>query len=586
MRATMNVFRFYIKIALLTCFSIMSSLHAATLNCVGVLGNSGEQGETTVRFSKKRDVRNSRVGIGIVVDDQQTIWTRAGIGQLNRYSYDGRLLGIYKLPEYRPNHLDSMTRAGDFIVMQLGSQIYTLPFTAKPGEVPKKLDLTPAKIGDSDDPHTFLMLDMNKNLFFVNPVTAEKKIVFAFKDKVPNAFKLAQDQTIYCLFGKTVRFIKDGILSNQEDAHEIRGQGIQLVDGFWYISSWHGTLKRFDQNFKPSPGIVLGGTSGTFIGKVAGNYEISRPDKLIKIAKNLFAVSGLGGIVHLLEWLPNESRFEIVRRIGSKNMIGHMLAVDNAGRVMVPGGVWYWSDLPDTPLRHGFGTGGHGQPVILDNDIVVSTAYKYGSKPSITWGRLGTSLKEHANEKTHPFLKHTSGMVILKKDKKHIAYMIDPEGSTQRVIIDERRGRPSQMLGAFEISTTPAIKNFTTIAKVNDNKVLVGGDGFVVEFDSTHVDKWKEIKRWKNWGDNPEDSFGDEIYLCGDSKNLWVSDTKRQRILGFDIKNGEHIASFGTLDTTGDNLKSFNHPTIISGRSGRVVVFDSENERILKFEIK
>ena len=101
-----------------------------------------------------------------------------------------------------------------------------------------------------------------------------------------------------------------------------------------------------------------------------------------------------------------------------------------------------------------------------------------------------------------------------------------------------------------------------------------------------HVDEWKEIKRWKKWSENPEDGFGDEIYLGGDSKNLWVSDTKRQRILGFDIKSGEQMTSFGTLDKTGDDLKSFSHPTVISGRSGRVVVYDSKNERILKFELK
>src|SRR5438128_12694 len=69
-----------------------SSANAETLRCFGVLGNSGEQGSTLVRFGEK-----PAAGMGVVFDRWGSLWDRAGEGVLNRYAPDGRLLASYRV---------------------------------------------------------------------------------------------------------------------------------------------------------------------------------------------------------------------------------------------------------------------------------------------------------------------------------------------------------------------------------------------------------------------------------------------------------------------------------------------------------
>src|SRR4051812_41595275 len=79
---------------------------AESLTCVGVLGNSGEQGKALVRFGDK-----PARGIGVMCDRFGALWDRGGAGVLNRYAADGRLLGQYRIPD-GTNNSDQLALAG------------------------------------------------------------------------------------------------------------------------------------------------------------------------------------------------------------------------------------------------------------------------------------------------------------------------------------------------------------------------------------------------------------------------------------------------------------------------------------------
>ena len=69
-----------------------ASLQAEVIPCDGILGNSGEQGASLVRFEGA-----VASGMGIVCDRYGSLWDRGGAA-LNRYAVDGRLLASYQLP--------------------------------------------------------------------------------------------------------------------------------------------------------------------------------------------------------------------------------------------------------------------------------------------------------------------------------------------------------------------------------------------------------------------------------------------------------------------------------------------------------
>jgi DNA-binding beta-propeller fold protein YncE len=107
-----------------------------------------------------------------------------------------------------------------------------------------------------------------------------------------------------------------------------------------------------------------------------------------------------------------------------------------------------------------------------------------------------------------------------------------------------------------------------------------------VEFTRDGDMNWTESKRWSAWGERPEEKFGEKVTVSADSGKLWVSDTTRHRVLCFDAVSHKLLGSFGTADTAGDDMESVNSPQTLVARGDRAVVFDSGNQRLLKFELK
>ena len=112
------------------CFT-QCDTRAAQITCAGVLGNSGEQGQTLVRFGSA-----PANGLGTVYDETGSLWDRGGDGVLNRYALDGRLL---RLPTKSRRAMsrctnDRITRVGNNLryTSDISGKLYKLPLDAAP----------------------------------------------------------------------------------------------------------------------------------------------------------------------------------------------------------------------------------------------------------------------------------------------------------------------------------------------------------------------------------------------------------------------------------------------------------------------
>ncbi|HEY3321952.1 MAG TPA: hypothetical protein VGP72_15910 [Planctomycetota bacterium] len=564
-----------------------------------VLGNSGEQGAALVRFgnvaasAKGPIAGGTAAGMGVVCDSKGTLWDRGGAGTLNRYAADGRLLAQYKIPAgvsgsdqialVAPASVPAGT-APEKLVLQLQNKLYTLSTSAAPGTEPKALN----RDSNCISPSSFkglLATAQKGSVFLLNPETGDAKEIAATKD--PHFIELGPDGALYAVVdGKARKFVDGKEVTAGTEAGATGwpkgspGERPQYLDGAFYGHAWHGTIRRFSATLEPDPGVVLGGASGSFIGHLDQNSELSNGRGMAKVRENLYAVSGFGGTMHLLQWDGAKRQMEIIRRIGCVPFCNG-LALDRGGQVWWHFGAWKWEDAPDTPISQGINAPEEiGQPVMLDSDVMVAPAWMWG-KPSFYFGPLKEEVHVDRIEKNCAMLRGQVASAVYKEKDKLVLLAIDKSGKGASFNIGPD-GRYHSDIGPVTLQTASPVKEWTALSTKDATTLLGSADGAVIELKLDGKD-WKETRRWSNWGD---DKFGSRIFLSADSGRLWVSDCDRHRVLVFDPSTGKLLCSFGKLDAAGNDLSTFDKPGRIAARGERAVVHDAGNQRLVKLRMK
>jgi hypothetical protein len=354
---------------------------AGTIACDGVLGNSGERGATVVRFGT-----TPRRGMGVAVDRFGSLWDRAWEGTLNRYAPDGRLLTQYPLPKGGGDR-DQLALVGDTLVIQVNGGLYTLPVTAPAGTEPAPLKRE-SELISFNAVNGRVASKLKADVFLVDPATGDAKKAADVKDA--HAIELGPDGALYVSVDGRMRKVIGGAESTEGGWPKgAPGERAQLLDGFWYGHAWHGTVRRFSAALDPDPGVILGGASGSFIGHLDQNPELSNGRGMARLREGLYAVSGIGGILHLLQWNGEKQQMEIVRRIGAVPAC-RGLGLDRQGNDRWFAGSRRWDDRPDTPLRFGVNgpeVPGVGQAAMLDGDQMVAPGRLWG-QPAVYHGPL------------------------------------------------------------------------------------------------------------------------------------------------------------------------------------------------------
>lgn len=544
--------------------TVFSTIHAETLRCVGVLGNSGEQGETLVRFGKK-----AASGMGVVHDASGELWDRAGADRLNRYAVDGRLLGTYPLKGSGSSHdRDRLIRIGDVLMMKLGSKLFTLPLDAPTGTAPTPLKVEANRL--SFNTHEgFAAAALGKRVFLVNAAGETRAMGEAMHNV--DDIEIGPEGTIYFSNSGKLYRIENG------EAKAAPGNAAQWLNGHWYGTAWHGTLRRFDANLLPDPGVVLGGASGSFIGYVEGNHELNDGNGLAHLRGSLFAASGTQGVLHLMEWKPQ--RFTILRRIGAVAAC-RALSIDGKNRIWHHAGYWEWKDGPDAPLRHS--TPPPDEPgffgaAALPSGVTVAPGLRWGNKT------LYRSTDADGPALLSDDVALPDGAVasaVFPMDGRQVLWVVNAGGEGMAFFLGND-GTHQGSAGSCKLHTTVPLDGLTSLAG-GDGLLYAAANGHVIEFSQDKMD-WRETQRWNSWGENAE-QFGGEIHLTYHDGGLWVSDTLKHRVIRFDPTTRKPMASFGEAGKAGDSLLLLNEPRAIASREKLAVVFDSSNQRLMKLE--
>jgi hypothetical protein len=546
------------------------SAPATEVVCDGVLGNSGEQGSSLVRFGNA----GSR-GIGTAVDRFGSLWDRAGKGVLNRYAADGRLLGSYRIPHHEGGN-DQLALVGDTLVLLLGNRLHTLAVTAPPG-TEAAATRSEAKCLSFASLKGRVAIAQGDRILWFDPASGATEAIAELKDI--ESLEVGGDGAVYAKSRNQIH--RFGAGANDGWPKAAPGERPQLIDGWWYGHAWHGTIRRADANLDPDPGVILGGASGHFIGHLDQNSELSNCRGMAKLWDGVFALSGMGGVLQLASWDGAARQLTIMRRIGAVPTC-RGLGLDRDGNVYHHTGVWQWHDGPDAPLRFQINTPeGLGQVVMLDDRRMVAAANLWG-KPSFLHGELTGEVKTDRIEKDCALPKNTVGAAVYPGESGWTLLTILPDGTANAFALDGE-GRYRSDRPAVTLATAHPVKEWTSLAVVGD-ALLAAGDGHLIAF-ARDGGNWKEAKRWNAWGGAPEQKFGMRIHIGSDGKTLVVADRERHRVLGFAADGGAPAWSFGTPDKPGTDLASIDRPETVAIRNGRVVVYDAGNQRVLKLRL-
>jgi len=561
--------------ALLLAFGIggSSPARAGTLSIEGVLANSGEQGPTLARFGDGK----TRRSIGLIQDGHGSLWSSGIDREIIRYTLDGRRLATYRTPEFGPPHEgDSFTLCGDTLILKIKKKLYTLPLEAEPGSEVIPLDIEATRLAPrAHDGWAYAAAE--DRVFRVNPQGITEEVGRA--EGEISGLEIGPEGVPYLrIRGEMLR--RQQMIRLDEPTNPLTAPGWRphWLNGAWFGFAGHGTIRRFNRDLEPEPGVVLGGNSGSFIGYVPGNYELADPRGIAWLGGHRYAVGGVSGMVHLLIWSPREQRFEIVRRIGPLKRCD-ALALDSRGRVWFHGGVLHWSDGPDTPLVHGTpGAGAEGGPepfaaANLPGDRFIAPMANEKSGGALCSG----SMDGPANRFSADLIGKTycaAAVVILSK--RTALLMTDAKGAGIALFFNQGSGKPGDKAGEVVLQGSAPVGNLTSLTSDGRERLWAGAGGSLIEF-RPEGDRWREVKRWAVPG-------ADELHLSWSNERLWVSDTANHRLLVYDANTAALVAEAGTGGKPGDDLASFHSPRALSANGDRAVVFDAGNQRLLRVQ--
>lgn len=553
----------------------------------GILANSGEAGNTLIHSQQQ----TGRTGTNVTVDRYGRLWARAGRGQLNCYETDGRLVRSYAI-DRNSTHLDRVVATDRLIVMLIRGVVWTLPVNASANTKPKRLRKDVQQMAsDAYDNKVFVQLKDNSFQWLdpsngkLDPVHIEPA-----PTRSPDLI-VGPDGRIYLDYDRKVhRYTHGKEVVNNGWPKLATAERLQCFGDTWFGHTWHSTIKRFDADLDPAPGVVLGGASGSFIGFLPENPEIINGRSMVKLRENVYAIGGIEGVIHLLYYDKAQQRMQLVRRIGSLTDCP-TLAINERGIIWAAGGIWSWDGLPDTPMPEGDRAGQTmSQMTIMPNGYAVCYSNRYG-KPAVSFGpylqngMTRVSVKGIDTKKlAAPLAKNYPAAAVIKFKNRLCLMMVSDKGQGRALRISDR-GQFYGDMGAIAIAYSKPVKQATSLAKVDDNTMLLAADGAVLTL-KLEGDSFKETDRVTQWGKGAANHFGTAITITADGNRLWVSDTARQRVLVFDLASRKLLASWGRTDRSGDSIDLLDNPLAIAANGDRCVLFDSANQRLVRLTFK
>lgn len=605
------------------CFVIgailLANATAATITPVGVIGNSGEQGDSILRLGLDHRERRSYnpIGCGVVLDRFGSLWTRITETTVQNLAADGRQLGRFTAPS-SCNKFDTLTSLGDTLMLLAAGELHTLPVTAPSGASFQGTGVRLRALSISAYKGRLAGLTPEGTLVWIDAKGATTETGAVVPDGLTVEVSLAGDIFIGCYDQETrlqrLRKITNGkeIIDSTwprvgwmyaRDPRNLAPAAFMKSDGDGgYFFGGGGFVAHLDGDFVPTPGTLLGGQNDHVIGG-SGDWhpQLSVARGIVKYGEgDLYIVCSVWGQLFFAQWPNPHSPMKLIAWFGAVPECS-TLAIDANGTVFADHNVYAWNDTPDSFPEQGptmnrrlspiltLGDRGHlglflwahgagSWAVVLQyGDRLMKRHWMDGSKLTKNeWERYSRKSKEDV----------MPAVVLPDSDERNknghvLMCMADVEKA--RMIQLYPDGNVKQFLGFVSLVFTSPSENMTSLVVKDPTTLLAAVDGEIVELSYAN-ETWREARRWKAWGNSPSDTFGDTLYLAFDGGNLLVSDTDKHRLLLFkDGARGVPLATFG--GKPGTLLTAMDTPTLVSMSGNRAVVYDSGNQRILKLHI-
>lgn len=261
------------------------------------------------------------------------------------------------------------------------------------------------------------------------------------------------------------------------------------------------------------------------------------------------------------------------------------MAIDPQGRITIGLGKWDWDDGADSPISESGGPEFSGQPAMLENGSLAAAISRWeGTRVGWMSGPLGDDNRTEDRSDYLPGGESPVSATAWRTGKAQRVLLINSKGNGTSVQVGSD-GQLQKVLGGFRLEVGVAIKRWASIATEGGNYLLAAGDSEIYRF-SASDDGFISQGQWSPASPNEKTQFGSMIMIASDAGLLWVADTTRHRVLCFDLISRRLVGQFGRTDTAGAGNDSLNRPTTIACRGARAVVFDSENQRIVKLSTK
>jgi hypothetical protein len=606
----------------------------ASIEPVGVLGNSGEAGATLVTVGK---MPFDRCSTGVVLDRDMTLWVSGG-DAINRVGLDGRLVERVAI-EPAGSIVNSRTFAllNNTIyflgVMPNGKvALFYLPIgrgsaKACPVDLPeRKRDYVPyclspqpfngqivlaCELKDSQEPRI--------GVYFISPPAGEGqqasiKMAFSVVGEYPQGVAVDEGRGIIYLGGYFGAFVggethqfayaiaafkPDGKLVDGFPVHctktpaiptQFRGV-ISLAGGALWDTAWYGFLSRLDLNGQGAPGRV-----------VEWHHELGYPTQVLCIVekdeRQLLAITtAMPDAIYIALWDSVEQRLSFVRRIGCLPIISSVGLSDD-GWVTV--GTeraqlwWRWEDAQDAPPRkaelHIAVTPGY-----FDGERFFSLAAQYrlddlqrrSPVPTVFSRRVGDRNEAWRVGEPIP-LKKPCGLSVQVKPGSPNATLFITDAETAQIWkthfwLPELRPLEKQWQRVIVEGTS--LKSPTDIVALTDGNLLVADSGRILLL-KPEGEVYRVASEFSSWGEKEDMRLGEQLRMAVDGAWMLISDTKRHRLVWLDWHQWKFIGQFGVADVSGNDALHLCEPTFVALRGSRAVLADSGNQRILKLRLR